>query len=296
LGHWSKGAVQVIRRLLGFAAVSASLVLIPASAGASVTVGQLAPGSSPTGFSDPGGHWDLTQPTVTSGNTFVVPGNGTITSWSHNAAAGTGQMLAFKVFRPVTGSTYMAVGHDGPRLLTGGAVNTFQCNIPVKSGDLIGLSFDLAPPAKATFFVVNGDSSSFRNGNLADGQTGSFSSDGSGLNRRVNASAIFVPTNTFTRGTISRNKKKGTATLTFAVPNSGELTGTGKGAKISSSGGAVTSKVVSPGQAKLKISAKGKNRAMLNATGKVKLKLKVTYIPTGGDPSTQSLKVKLIKR
>ena len=63
-------------------------------AAASVTIGQLAPGT-PTGFADPSGTLDILQPAVTSGNTYVAPGNGTITSWSHNAAAGAGQIMTF---------------------------------------------------------------------------------------------------------------------------------------------------------------------------------------------------------
>ena len=56
------------------------------------------------------------------------------------------------------------------------------------------------------------------------------------------------------------------------------------------------SKSVGAGPAQLLIKAKGKKKATLNATGKVKLKPKVTYTPTDGDPSTQSVRVKLIKR
>ncbi len=46
---------------------------------------------------------------------------------------------------------------------------------------------------------------------------------------------------------------------------------------------------------KLTIKAKGKKKGTLNETGKVKLRPKITYTPTGGDPSTQSVKVKLKK-
>jgi hypothetical protein len=62
-------------------------------------------------------------------------------------------------------------------------------------------------------------------------------------------------------------------------------------------GSAIISKTVSaPGVVKLKIRAKGKQKAILNETGKVKVKPKITYTPTGGDPSTQSIKVKLKKK
>jgi Ca2+-binding RTX toxin-like protein len=175
------------------AAVALSLSATASSAATPVTIGQLAPESPPQGFADPSGTFDIAQPTVTSGNTYVAPGTGTITSWSHNAAAGAGQTLTFKVFRHLTGSTYMAVGHDGPRSLTGGAVNTFPASIPVKPGDVIGLYFDVAPPAKAYFFDFPGDSFLERSGNLSDGQSGAFVSN---PERRVNVRAVFEPTTT----------------------------------------------------------------------------------------------------
>jgi hypothetical protein len=109
--------------------------------------------------------------------------------------------------------------------------------------------------------------------------------------------AVFVkPSNAVTLGAITRNKKKGTATLTVNVPNPGELTGSGNGVKASSAGGAVISKSVPAGAAQLLIKAKGKKKRKLNETGKVKLNVAVTYTPTGGDPSTQSVKVKLLKK
>jgi hypothetical protein len=95
---------------------------------------------------------------------------------------------------------------------------------------------------------------------------------------------------------IRRNKKKGNATITLNVPHPGELTGSGKGVKVASAGGAVTSKSVGTGQVKLKVKAKGKKRRKLNQNGKVKLNLAITYSPTDGDGSSQSVKVKLKKR
>ena len=47
---------------------------------------------------------------------------------------------------------------------------------------------------------------------------------------------------------------------------------------------------------KLTIGAKGKKKRALNETGNIKVKSKITYTPTGGDPSTQSVKVKLKKK
>ena len=107
--------------------------------------------------------------------------------------------------------------------------------------------------------------------------------------------AQVAPTNSFTPGAVTRNKKKGTATLAFNLPNPGDLAGSGQGAQVASAG-AVTSNAVPAGTATLVVKAKGKKKRKLNQKGKVKLNVAVTYTPTGGDPSTQSVKVKLKKK
>jgi subtilisin-like proprotein convertase family protein len=103
--------------------------------------------------------------------------------------------------------------------------------------------------------------------------------------------------NVFTLGAISRNKKKGTATLKVNVPNPGELALSGKGLTTARAAGAVVAKTVpTAGEVKLLIRARGKKKRRLNETGKVKVKPTITYTPTGGDPSTQSRDLKLKKR
>jgi hypothetical protein len=93
----------MVRRISSVAAVVAGFVLAVASPAAAVEVGQLAPGSSPDALCGSGPN-DSLSPTVTSGNSYVIPALSapygmTVTSWSTNAAAGEGQMLTFKVFR-----------------------------------------------------------------------------------------------------------------------------------------------------------------------------------------------------
>jgi hypothetical protein len=188
----------------------------------------------------------------------------------------------------------MAVAHDGPRALTPSVLNTFTgLNIQVKAGDVLG---DGTPSAaggpSAIFLGIPGDQNLFRT-TLADGALGAFDNDDPDY--RVNASAVINPTNSFILGAVTRNKKKGTATLAFNLPNPGDFSGSGQGAQVASTG-AVTSKAVPAGIATLVVKAKGKKKRKLNEKGKVKLNLAVTYRPTGGDPSTQSVKVKLKKQ
>ena len=135
-------------------------------------------------------------------------------------------------------------------------------------------------------------------GDLVDGQVGTF--ELADPDFKVNVAAEFEPSaavpkpsNTFTLGKTKRNQKKGTATITVKVPNPGKLTGSGSG--VSAAGAAVISKPVDAGQAQLLIKAKGKKKRKLNDTGKVTLNVAITFTPTGGDPRTKSVKVKLKK-
>jgi hypothetical protein len=294
----SRGRHLLKRFALATSLAALSLAASVAPAGAAVTIGQLAPGIPPlTCFN--AAPYDMIQPAVTSGNSYVVPATGgvtswTVTSWSHNAAAGAGQRLALKVFRKVADpTTYQVVGHDGPRSISPATVNTFTgLSLPVKPGDVLGLQ-DYDVP-NACFFAVPGETHLEREGDLADGQSGEFIYPFP-PGHRLNISAVVAPSNSFTFGKAKLNKKKGTATLTINVPNPGELSASGKGVKAAAAG-ATISKAVTPGAAQLLIKAKGKKKRKLNEKGKVKLNVAVTYTPTGGDPSTQSIKVKLKKK
>jgi hypothetical protein len=102
----------------------------------------------------------------------------------------------------------------------------------------------------------------------------------------------FQPSNAFTLGKLTKNKKKGTATLVVKLPqpSAGVLTLAGKGLKKQSK------KVTGQTQVKLKIIGKGKVRKALKKKGKRKVKAKVTYAPTGNSAATKSRKTKLVKK
>jgi hypothetical protein len=279
----------ILSVLAGLAAVTAA-----SPSAASVTIGQLDPGTpGPICATTP---FDRAQPTVTSGNSYVVPSlppasDLAITSWSTKARSGPDQMMTIKVFRKIGNpNTYKVVGHDGPHSLATG-MNTFPSNLPVQPGDVLGLNPVGSTTLTGCLFNVPGDQFLNRNGNLADNESGAFAPS---ADYRLNITAVVSPSNAFTVGRTTLNKKKGTASLSLNVPNPGELTASGKGVKAS---GATTSKAVTaPGTTKLKITAKGKQKRTLDKTGKVKLSVTITYTPTGGDLKTQSLKVKLKKK
>jgi hypothetical protein len=274
---------------LGITAVAAVLALSAAPAGAVVTIGKAVdPGLVECDFGT-----DITQTIPSAGSSFVIPGAGTITSWTTHAGPNAGHMISMKVFRKIAESLrYQVVGHAGPQTLTPGgtAGNTFPANVRVAPGDLLGLH-TVTDNSGCLRPTPGPQIAYFQFGDLADGASEVFTLQN---DIALNIQATFVPDNTFTRAKTKRNKNKGTATVTLNLPNPGVLTGSGGGAKVA--GGAVMSKAVTAGRAKIVIRAKGKKKRTLNETGKVKVRPKITYTPTGGEPGTQKLKLKLLKR
>jgi RTX calcium-binding nonapeptide repeat (4 copies) len=184
-----------LSRTIPVVVIAATALMATASqAGAAVTIGQLAPASPPTGCSV--GSVDFAQVAVNSGNAYVVPPLSppiaqVVTSWSHSAKAGDGQTLKMKIWRPVMGLTYMVVGHDGPRPLTGGAINTFQTSIPVQPGDILGInSQNAAAVSNACLFSAPGDPGPIGDfGDEPDGAQLTFLPNSNVSNFRVNATA-----------------------------------------------------------------------------------------------------------
>jgi hypothetical protein len=282
------------RRLVLAAALASLSLAASTPAAMAVTIGQIAPAPNPPANCDATPQ-DFAQPTVTAGNTYVVPTlppttSLVISSWSHTAFDGPGQQITMKVWRHVSGLTYRAVAHDGPRTPNPGVVNTFSgLHVPVEPGDVLGLGTTAAD--NTCIFSAPGETLyDAQSSNAGDGEPVTFFAD-SGY--RANVSAVVEPSNTFTLGATTRDKKRGTATVNVSVPNPGELTGSGTGVNASSA--AATSKAVGPGNAQLLVKAKGKKRRKLNQKGKVKLTVGVTYTPSGGQPSTQSINLKLKK-
>ena len=275
-----------LTRVALLAVVALALTAAPASA--SVTLGALptAPSGTQTGV-------DRAQLSVGSGPGYVVPANGTITSWSTYAVVGANQKLTMKVFRRVMDPAfYRAVAHDGPRDLTSGVVNPFTTSIAVQAGDILGVYSPPANPANTFNTGVSGDTFLFRTGDLNDGEQANFFT----FNGKINLQAVFEPSNNVTVGATTRNKKKGTATLHLTLPNPGDLTASGNRVKTTLAGQGVINKPVGAGQAPLLIKATGKKKRKLNETGKVNVNISITYTPTDGAPSTRSVKVKLKKK
>jgi hypothetical protein len=118
------------------------------------------------------------------------------------------------------------------------------------------------------------------------------------------------PSNLFTKGKVTLNKKNGTATLAVSVPDAGTLTATDahskvamasfartttkpkkkpvyvKSATVSSTGAGTVNVPIVPTAAAKKILAK---------KGKLSVGVKLTFAPTGGSAATQPYSSKLVK-
>lgn len=136
------------------------------------------------------------------------------------------------------------------------------------------------------------------------GEVGRANLDGTGPNHAlvpgtVSISGVAVDSNDFSFGKLKR-KKNGTAALFVNVPGPGQLGLQGKGLNslaltsaaresLGTVGGTVKLKV-KPGKGK-----KGRSlRRTLQRKGRAKVRLTVTYVPTGGDPNALTKKLKLI--
>lgn len=86
---------------------------------------------------------------------------------------------------------------------------------------------------------------------------------------------------------LARNRQKGTATLTVNAGSPGNLTLSGKRIKRQSK------TVSAAGKVRLLIKAKGKAAKKLRENGKAKVKIGVTYTPTGGMPAIAEKSVTL---
>lgn len=274
-------------------AIVLSLLWVASLAFGAITVGQLSPDIG--GAMCNSSQIEYIVPTVSSGASYALPGKGVITSWTTNAGANPGARLTMRVYRPVSPNRYLALAHDGPRLLTPGgtAGNTFATTIQVERGDIIGVNTaDGGTTPNRCLFVVDGQPYQATGSPVPDGQQVSFNPVTYGY--RVNLSARFEPSNAFSFGTLSRNKKKGTATLSLDLPNAGELTASAGGAAVNPGGAGATP--VGAGAQRLSIKARGKKRRRLARHGTAKVPVSVTYTPTGGAARVQSATIKLRKK
>jgi hypothetical protein len=108
------------------------------------------------------------------------------------------------------------------------------------------------------------------------------------------------PSNVFTKGKLKLNKKNGTGTLTVTVPGAGVLTlADANGSKKATASKRkrkpklvkpATLKPTAAGTVKVPLKPTGAGKKILRKKGKLKFKATLSFTPTGGSASTQSLR------
>jgi trimeric autotransporter adhesin len=96
---------------------------------------------------------------------------------------------------------------------------------------------------------------------------------------------------TFSVGAARANLVKGTAVLTVSAPGAGRLTLKGTGV-----GSVSVTTPSSPATVALAVQATGKSKQTLDRVGRVKVKVAITFTPTGGSATSRSATVVLRKR
>jgi hypothetical protein len=186
------------------------------------------------------------------------------------------------------------VGSAAPR-------STLSCSQGTWAPDLIASFLYRAPEDIGYEWTRNGaviagaDQSSFSPGAVGIYRCRVIASDAAGSSSQVSALHAI-----FRLGAVRRNKRRGTAKLIVQLPGAGTITLAGRGiaaprAKRRAES-SVTRRVGSAGAIALLIRAKGKKARKLSKTGQVSLRARLTYVPTGGLPGTQTKALKLIKR
>jgi hypothetical protein len=270
-----------IAAAVALASMATTMLATPAHA--EVAIGQIPPTPpSPTCMSGA----DYLQPSVTGGNLYTAREAGTITSWSTNSFS-PGATYVFKIFRRTSDpDVFQVISHAPAHPLTAG-VNSVPVSLPVRSGDMIGINE--SGGLNSCTFDTPGDAVLIRSGNLSDGASGGF---GPVSDVRLNLSAVLVPSNDFTVGPVTRDRRQGTASLMVHVSNPGLVTVSGPGLKKRHA----AKPVALAGPVQFGIAAVGARKRRLARTGKLTVNPTVTFYPTGGDPASKPTTVRLRKR
>jgi hypothetical protein len=221
---------------------------------------------------------------------LTSPANGVVTSVGINVVAvNQTQNLTIRL-RVLQGRTGVA-SSDPVTLFDANGIQTFETDLPISVGDSVGL--DTLPsilPGRIGIgrFTAAGNSTvELFSPPLLDG--GPEQNPQGSPGGVLDMNAVIEPANTFQFGSVSKNTSKGTAKIPVDAANLGTLKVAGKGVKQASKD------VTGPGTVKVKVAAKGDQLKTLNKKGKVQVKAKVTFTPTGGDSRTKSKTVTLKK-
>ena len=308
---------------LSLAAAVTALALIGASAflaGAAVKIGETF--TPETAFDSSGVFIQSGSP----GNSYTVPSDGVITSWSFAAAAGVTAPLKLKVVRRAGGDNFTTVGDSQLETPMPATLNTWPTRIAVKTGDVpahfypnVGtVSWRFTSDAEYTTNEFGGPPG---DPNLDPPPDTTIDYGPSTSNQQIDLSAVVEPdadrdgfgskTQDKCAGTagnfngcpntvqVDKIKQKGDTKVkvTATVPGAGTLAiGSASDPALASKSAkslkAVTTTVTAINRTSVALTLKLTKSSIgkLAGSGKLKLKVKAVYTPLGGPPGSTKKK------
>jgi hypothetical protein len=319
----SQGRLFLKGILLASLVAVAALMAAPAAAGAATTVGSpltasFGPSTRTCSPACTDFNLDLPEP----GAQATSPFTGVIVRWRMMGNAGSAS-FNLRVLHAEGGGQYTGAGTSSPEVPAGAGPSQFATRLAINVGDTIGINVPDGIPWMDGFTSVSGATLGTFFPALADGPPpqspfSTFPNTETGFNADVEPDAdrdVFgdetqdkcVGTAGTANGcpstvTINKLKQKGDTKVkvTATVPGAGTLkvgspSDKALAGKAAKSLKAVTRNLTVTTKQKVKMTLKLTKSAIgrLRDTGKLKLKVKAVYTPTGGPPGSQTKKKKL---
>jgi hypothetical protein len=279
-------------------------LLVPSAAQGAVTIGSNL-GRAPEGIASSFGcspPCTITQITLASDRQapggLVSPVNGTVVLWRIRAADDT-TPTALRVIRPLTGGLWLGAGRSASVTPAANTLSTFQVQLPIAIGDSIGI--DCCQPDAEYFLLSGGTVTHWNPPGLPEGGSGTPDAPVGGPHEMA-LNADIEPTSSIGAPTV-QSKKRGKLQVTADVPNPGTFSaGDVNDLGLASAAAAhkkvkllkrTIAPVAAPGRAALIVRPTKAARSRLSSKRALKTKLKLSFTPTGGVPSTLIVKVKL---
>ena len=294
--------------------IKALPALLALAAGAGTAIAVAAGGSTQLGQTTTapvyGAEAPVVQLSTTPGSKPYATPRGVLTSWRYHSSADTpAGSVRLELFKPVAEGRYRAVAaSDAQALNAGFRVRASAPRIPVRRGWLLGL--DPGDDAEVGITVPIGHRRSDDPVHRRRPGGQHRHRDGAVPDLRVNVAATIEPdadrdrygdrsqdrcptqaathrrcSNRFSLGRLRRDRGNGTASIAVKLPGPGRASVRGKGVVHRCPGSSTGSRAGVTARAPDQ--GKGKHAAALDRRGRARVRVRITYAPTGGSPRTK---------
>lgn len=263
---------------------------LASSAAADITIGanvnQSTTESGTCGFGSPSQRPCMFVTSVIPGQTMTAPCDGTVTRFRLNGFPKPNNRYRLRVVRKNADGSFTGTATSAEVAIASEGVNEYATNLPIAAGEEIGLDFQGSAEEHGVRWVGgSGVGASYLYAFPADGGS-AFQTGPATFYYLFNADVACTPSNEFHVVKVKGSK------LTVQVASAGAVVVTNAAAKKKllkrsrSAGG--------PGRVKVDLKLTGAAKQALRKKGKVKVRARITFTPTGGSASTQVRKLTVI--